>query len=193
MKEAKKLIQHELLNTLMKINVLIADNQLNKKNKEYILDLIKLASLLISYENVFLGKKLEAFPQKINLIEILEVVAMIYKKKITDNNIKITLPKNDFYIKIDKQHIQEALGQIIKTLLDSASAIELKFDNQKNKLSISYKAKKIIKFNKKPLIKCLNEKNLTNNEIPLQLALQILAMNKIKFKAIGKGIEIVFP
>ena len=189
----KRLIRHELLNILTLINVLISSDELDEAKKEQILDLIKLASLLITYENVFLGKKPKFFIQKVNLKEILEIIVIIYKKKIADNNINVILPKYNFFVKTDGSCIKETLEQIIKKLVNSVTGMEFKFDDQAKKLTILFKGGSVPKFNKKNLIQSLGKESLLNNEIALQLALEILDLNKIKFTSTRNRIVMTFP
>jgi len=192
-KKTKKLIRHELLNILTVINISILDDELDEVKKEQIFDLIKLASLLINYEDIFLGLKAKPFPQRIDLKEILEIIILSHKKKIADNNIKIILPKHIFFIKADREYIKESLEQIIKKLFSLVSGIEFKFDDQANQLIILCDKEIAPKINKKILIKCLNKKDLISNELVLQLALKILEMNKVKFNVKGKEIVMTFP
>ena len=192
-KKTKKFIRHELLNMLTVINISILDDELDEAKKEQIFDLIKLASLLIGYEDIFLGLKAKPFLQRIDLKEILEIILLSRKKKIADNNIKIILPEHIFFIKADREYIKESLEQIIKKLFSLVSGIEFKFDDQANQLIILCDKEIAPKINKKMLIKRFNKEDLRSNELGLQLALKILEMNKVKFNVKGKEIVMTFP
>ena len=126
-KKIKVFLHHELLNILMTINALIDDEALKAERKEQILDLTKRASLLIIYENIFLGKKPKPFLQKVNLKEILEIVLAIHEKKIANRSVIVTLPENDCFVKTDKDSTKEAMEQIIGKLLGFVSVMEFKF------------------------------------------------------------------
>ena len=193
MKNAKELIRHELLNILMLMDVLIHNYELDRAKKEQLFDLIKLAGLLIAHENIFLGKKPKFSIQKVNLRETLEVIIAVYEKKITNRNTKVIFPKDNFFIKTDKRYIEETLEQIIKKLINSVTNIEFKFNDQAKKLTILSSGKDLPKLNKKHLIQSLSKENLLNNEIPLQLALEILDLNKIKFTSTKNKIVMAFP
>ncbi len=193
MEKTKELIKHELLNILTLINVLIRSDNLDEAKKEQIFDLIQLASLFITRKNVFLGKKPKFFKQKINLRETLEIIVAIHEKKIANHNIKVILPKNNFFVKTDKRYIEETLEQIIKKLMNSATSMEFKFNDQTKKLTILSRGGSMPKLNKQNLVQSLSRENLLNNEIPLQLALEILDLNKIKLTSTKNNVAMAFP
>jgi len=192
-KKIKAILRHELLNILMVINVLIADEALEAGEKEQILDLTKLASLLLIYEDIFLGKKSKLFLQEVSLKEILEIVLAVHEKKIANHSVVVTLPENDFFVKTDKDAVKEALEQIVGKLLDSVSVMEFRFNSQANELVIIYEREGSLKIRKIPLMECLSKKALPDNEIGLQLALEILNINGIKFVLAGRKIAFAFP
>ncbi len=193
MKKTKELIRHELLNILMLMDILMCNDELDEGKKKQISDLIKLAGLLIAHENIFLEKKSQFFEQKVNLREILEIIVAIHEKKISNHNIKIILPKDDFFVKTDKRYIEEAFEKIIKKMMNSVTSMEFKFDNRNKKITIFSKEGGMPKLNKKRLIQSLSNKNLLNNEIALQLALEIFNLNKIKLTSEKNKVTIVFP
>lgn len=194
MRNIKSFIRHELINILTVINILVIDGRLNSAKKERITDLIKLANLFIYYEDIFLGKKVNFINEIVNLREVLEMIAMIYEEQIQKKNIKIVLPKRDFFVKTDKQSIRESLEHIIKRLLVFVSKMQFQFDEKNKQLVIRFKEQKVkaLSLTKEPLIQCLNKNKLNENEIAFQFALELLDRNRIKFKSMKEKLIITF-
>ncbi|MCK5605210.1 hypothetical protein KAR91_25185 [Candidatus Pacearchaeota archaeon] len=193
MREAKKFIQHELINLLTIINILVDGGPVRAVEKKRIKELIKLASILISYEDIFIGKKIETAFQKVDLKEVLEMVVMVQKGGEQNKGTKVDLLSEKSFVKADPVWLRDALDKLIGGLFGMTPRVEFEFEAQHNKLIIKYKNVARIKFKKEKLIQCLNKKDVSNNKIELQLALEIFKINNIKLKASEDKIEIIFP
>ena len=187
----KERLRHEIINIFTVINFLVGHSRLSAAKKERVVDLIKLASLLIAHENIFLGKTPKFFLEKVDVNDILNTLMIIYEERIVAKKIKISFVKREFLIKADRNYVREALEQIFKKLLESATVLEFRF--QDHQLIIVHNAGKSFDLKKKKLNHTLNQKNLIANEISFQLALEILNLNKIKFSSTRNKIVITFP
>ncbi len=190
----KSLIKHKLLNILTILNFSMEEiSILEDKNKIH--ELIKLAILLVEYENIFLDEKLKFFIQEQNISEILEIIILTYEEEITAKKVKISPLKSSHLINIDRYYFIEALNRVFLRILDidKISYIKFKFKKESNSLSLFHDGRKIEDFNKNPLVDYLEREDAQYTEIHFQIALHILDSHGIKIFSRKGEIEIFFP
>jgi hypothetical protein len=180
----KHIIQHFVLNLFTVLNAEISDLDINAKKKSKIMDLIKIASVIIAYEKIFLDEKIELFVQDVSLDEIIKLICAIHKEDIQKNKIKIKFANSDISLKTDKHYLNEALKYIIYKLVKNSSFINFDYDSKKKILKIMHDIKDLNEGKYTRLSECLTIHGITFDEIQYQLALNILKMlnAEIEFK-----------
>jgi len=181
LKTTKSFIKHELLNIFTIINLFTSDGELGKKEILRISELIRLATILVSYENILSGESPKLFFEKVNIFSVIEILTSVYDEKIKENNIDIILPKDSFNIIGDKHYIRSTFDQIIKKLLNHYSRISFNLDHKTNSLNISFSGDSAVQLSKKNLKDSLTKPDLESGELGFQLALKILDLHNMKY------------
>lgn len=188
----KSFLQHELQNILMIIGFQVED--LKSKKKKEILDSVQLASLLVEYENLFLGKRLNFFCQKINLSDIWEILINNNQELIQNKNIQIITKSNDNDIlKIDRDYILKALNQIFILILKKSSQVKLIFHKKTNTLTFQHNAGFISEIQEIPIKQAFQTKENRYFTLALQTSLRILKEFKSILTIQKNTISILFP
>lgn len=164
--KGKSAIRHEVLNLFTLLNFQVAGSTLEESAKEEMLDYLKKLILLINYQDVFLGEKHALLKRDIDLKEILEVVEMIYERKLKLKKVRMTLPTQSLIIKVDRKFAQEGLELIIKKLMEQAKKIEISID--KKALKIQHDSSDILKDGK------INLTELVSDDFSYPLAVRLL-------------------
>jgi len=170
-------LRHELLSIFAKLMAKTERMKLENPEKEKIIKLLELSGALVAYEDILLGKKPEFFLQELGLQEFLSVSVMSHAKKIQRRNIKVSLPKTDHVIVIDRYYLEEALSVIVAKLLPLVSFLRFSFSPKTQILSIHHNFPDKKFFLQKPLAECQTTKMFRTQEIQYQLALYMFEMH----------------
>jgi len=177
MNKGSTLIRHEILNIFTLLNFEVTDTDLPDITKERFLKNIKMLTLLVSYEDIFLGKKRKNFYNVVDLSEIIETIILIHHSEINRKQIKIIDPGNKLMIKVDRTLIQEAIDQIFVKIIDTAKEIAISYKN--GALKITHNASDPLLTEKFDLIKSISNREPCK-KFPYQLALHLLEINGAK-------------
>ena len=192
MLDIKAFLEHEVLNLLTLINMIVATEESMKGDKkEEIADLIKLASLLISNESVFESGKKQAFIEDVNLQEIIDIVMLMYENQFKEKEIKASWFNEIVLVKTDKNLLKELLEGLMRKLVSQCSSIRFAFRKMENKLVIFYQGPLIEIKQKDPL--ALLKQSAPVPEILFQCTLKFVLSIGLKIQRKEGKIEIYFP
>lgn len=181
--EVKSIIRHELLNIFTIISIFTSNGKNLIKDRKEVLQLINASSLIIAYENIFLGKKMKAHKDIFSLQEVLELLSYVYKKDFNAKKIKFSLNINgEGIVKGDKRLFKESIELIIKRIIGCTSLLKIDYIGKKKQLIISYKCKKCAVLKRGDLVKSLLQKEYKTGGMGFQLALRLLDSQGIKTK-----------
>ncbi|MBU0727825.1 hypothetical protein KKA95_04025 [Patescibacteria group bacterium] len=178
--EIKGFIRHELLNIFTIINIYTSNEKITKKEKERIFTLIRVAALLVTYRDVFLGKKLKFNFANVTISEIIELLYYIFEEEIIKNKIDFTVLIKNCNVKADRNKLKECIELILRRIMCCTSEIIFECDKKDKSLIIKYKCKDDRKLEAGDLVKCLKNKQYENHEMGFQLALELLKMQGVK-------------
>jgi len=181
----KDIVHHFLLNLLTVLDFMVREeNNDGNCRREEILNLLKVAGLIISNEKVFIDEKPEFFLQGIHLNDILEIVASIYQKSFDEHGITIVLPDVDYPINVDRHYFGESMKYIVERLISEVSFINFEYDEKAEVLSILHDGGEIAPDLSKSLSSFLAVKGISKDDIIYRLALALLEMQdmKVEFK-----------
>lgn len=187
----KPFLQHELQNIFMLLGCYLEDVKFKDKNT--VLDLIKMASLFVEHEDLFLGKKTKFFLQDVELSDICDVLIATNQEYIQDNNIRVKDLSSDAVLKIDRNHILKALNSIFIGVLEKTSFVEIDFNKQTNEFVLKHKAGFIEEVNRIPLKDVFKTKDIKCSEIVLQVYLSLLDDFGCILNVEANKISIYFP
>lgn len=184
-------LQHNILNILTLVIFSLTDADLEKKQKEKILEHLKMVGLLVSEQNVFLGKRKKCSKQTIDLNEVLELVLMIHEKEIKKEKVKVSFSRTNLVLVTDNRVLKGGLEQILLSVIETAKKIEISVDEKHRKLSIKYDSAKKLAMDEMEPIKYIIE-NRSYSEIFFRTAMYLMELNGIK-TVFKKGlVEVVF-
>jgi len=187
MDKDKALLRHEILNIFTLLNFEVAGTDLDEAKKAGILRHLKLLTLLIKHEDVFVGKQSELFKTEVDLGEILEIVVMIHQKEFERRDIKLTVPGEAMMVEVDRKLLQETLEEILVKLMASATTIDMTQEN--GTLKIAHNASERPEDKRVDLMECLTDKTA---DFSYQLALRLLELNGATLKSENGLISISF-
>jgi hypothetical protein len=173
----KDILHHFILNLFTILNAEILGCKLKKNTKQKVLNLVKIASLVISNEKFFLNDEIKFFKQKVNINDIVDIVIAVNKPKKST----ILLHESN-YVFADKHYLIEALKYLILKLCETANSLNFSFDKITNTLIIKHDGPKIKTSTSNSILNSLNISTLTTNEISYKFALAIFKTHKIKIK-----------
>lgn len=187
----KDIVHHFLLNLLTVLDFMVREEETaGESRKGEILNLLKIAGLIISNEKVFLGEKPEFFIQEIHLNDILEIVVSIYQKSLDAHGVTIMLPEMDHALNIDRHYFGEATKYIVERLIPDVSFINFEYDENGKVLSVLHDGGIIVPDLSKSLSSFLAVKGISKNDIIYRLALALLKMQDMQVKFEENKIEI---
>jgi len=176
MSDVKNFLRHELLNILTILNLSIGKQKFTRQDKDKAQELIQLAGVLISNEDLFGGAKPDFFRQEILLQDTLETVILLSEDQIQQHNVDVVVPHINVTLQFDRYYVSESLGHIIRKLLPLTSHIEFSFDEKRSVLTIHHDADWEL-LAQKDFSTCLTKKDLHSGEILYQLSLYILQVH----------------
>jgi len=186
----KDIVHHFLLNLLTVLDFMVREDNIGENTKGEILNLLKVAGLIISNEKVFIDEKPEFFIQEIHLNDILEIVVSIYQKMLDEHGVTIVIPHEDYALNIDRHYFGEAMKYIVERLMTSVSFINFEYDKNGKILSILHDGGEIIPDLSKSLSSFLAVKGISKDDIIYRLALALLEMQGMKVEFSSNKIEI---
>jgi len=189
----KDIIQHFLLNLFTILNIEVSELEIPKDKEKKLLFLLKIASIVIANEQIFLNKKPEFFIQEILLNEIIDINCAIYRDQFKKKKVKVIPLKSEYKIKVDKHYFNEAIKYLIEKLLDDTSLLDFDYDEKKKIFYIKHDSKGIVNENPEPLSDTLHINKISKKDITFQLALAILKMHEAKVEIDEKEIKIKLP
>ncbi|MBI5414230.1 hypothetical protein HZA38_01820 [Candidatus Peregrinibacteria bacterium] len=184
MKKTKSILRHELLNIFTLLQIELEEMKFSPSQKSRIQNLLSRAIILASHEDIFLGISPKFKLQKVLLNEFLEEVLLFHRKEIRKKKISTSFPKENVMVSLDRYFVREALERILEKVFLDGTSIAFLY-NQKTK-SLSLRSSKNIAAGnfQKPILECLFEKNISNEECEYQIALSLLEMysQKVRFQ-----------
>lgn len=187
----KDIVHHFLLNLLTVLDFMVREEETARESRKgEILNLLKIAGLIISNEKVFLDEKPEFFVQEIHLNDILEIVTAIYQKSLDAHGVTVVLPDMDHALNIDRHYFGEAMKYIVERLMPEVSFVNFEYDENGKILSILHDGGKIAPDLSKSLSSFLAVKGISKNDIIYRLALALLEMQNMQVKFEENKIEI---
>ena len=176
--DAKDQLVHEISNLFSYIQLTVSESQITSENKEKILHWIKIASLFVYFEKIFLGEKISFSKRDEDIGKILEVVIVMNTTEADKKNVKISWGKSGISAFTDSFLIENAMDMLFKYLISESKDISVNTDQENKTVTIKTGAAADIK--KNPISKSIQRENLHNMNIPLQLALEIFSILGVK-------------
>jgi hypothetical protein len=187
----KDIVHHFLLNLLTVLDFMVREEETAEESRKgEILNLLKIAGLIISNEKVFLDEKPEFFVQEIHLNDILEIVTSIYQKSLDAHGVTVVLPEMDHALNIDRHYFGEAMKYIVERLIPEVSFVNFEYDENGKILSVLHDGGIIAPDLSKSLSSFLAVKGISKNDIIYRLALALLEMQDMQVKFKENKIEI---
>ncbi|MBN2087538.1 hypothetical protein JW758_04275 [Candidatus Peregrinibacteria bacterium] len=190
--EIKSVIRHALLNIFTVLNITVNSTSVAKEDRNRAMDLIKIAALLVEYERIYLGQKMNFNSSEVNIKEVLNLLGEIYKKDFSRKKVIFSIDRNDFIIRCDKKRIQESLELIIKKLMFCSTVIDFKFNISSKKIIITHSCNQKEKLKKIIPIVSIQNQEYDNYQAGYQLALELLDKMGIKIIIGSKTIKLQF-
>ena len=189
MDKKRALIHHEILNLMTIIDFTVSAADLKEEDKEEILRQLKLVTLLIKYEEIFLNREKEVLKRPVYLNEILETLVMMHGKQLKRKKVSVKIFNDDTIIKTDRKMAQEALEQILDELMGHAENVAVACQN--GTLSIEYDPPRRLADKKTDLMKCFTDRKACP-DFAYQLALHLLPLTGAKITSKKGLVKISF-
>jgi hypothetical protein len=183
MNSIKALLQHEALNCIMLLKFHLGDlkSETEDETKSEINDLIEFLTILVKYEDVFLGE-VHFFLEEISLRDSLEMVLLIEEEAIVKGGVAVELFEDPVLIEMDRFYLESALKFLIRILLLESERLIFSYDERTRTLKISYIGQELLFDQEKSLADHLKSKPFVKDAFYFQLALEIFRLYGLEFK-----------
>lgn len=184
----KDFLRHELLNLFTILSFYVEDDYFNQK--QAISELLKKATLLIKYEKIILGKKIDFFKKEVSLFEVFEILNSIYSAQTTSGKIKLKMPSRDFFCQTDQSYLLEGLDFLLSRLIQTSTQIEVFFNQKEKKILIDFVGPSLELINE-DIIDYLKTEQRNFSEIAFCFALNLFKQLGIEVKVLPSQIQII--
>ncbi len=182
MKNPRSFLKHEILNIITLINFLIADGEPEVKQTKKILSYLKMLSVMVVEEDVFLGKKKAFLNQDVTVDDVIEIVSQLIREELKKAKCVLRIQNTHLIFKADFETIKSGIEQILKKLLSHATRIEISADQANKALIIQANSKIQLDVTDKNLLEALKEKK-NHTDVLLILSLKLMRMNGLKIES----------
>ncbi len=191
MTSLKPFLDHELLNLLTLINMIVSTEDIDPATKLEVAHLIKLSSLITSNHEFFEKGEKEFFMEDVSLQEVIDIIFLMYEKSFQEKGIMTESFEEIFLVKSDKNLLKDLLEVLVKKLMITTKSIRFAFRKAENKLVLFYDGVKF-EFEEKEPLACLKE-SLAPEEIIFQMTLKFARISGLDIQQKEGKIEIHFP
>ncbi|MDH5597266.1 MAG: hypothetical protein OEY44_04120 [Candidatus Peregrinibacteria bacterium] len=191
MRDAKSTLRHAVLNQLTVLDFSVADVSLSEKAKWDLKKHIRLISLLISYEELFLGIERSLFFQEVSLVETCEILRDIHAPELKSKKVKLEIKGEDLHLKVDRRMFQAGLEQLLLRIVSLSKEVIL--EAGKNELRLLYKGEELPEPTSQDMADILNDYGNQVELLGYYLGLHLLELNGIKVEMSKGEVVLNFP
>ncbi|MDH5596463.1 MAG: hypothetical protein OEY44_00020 [Candidatus Peregrinibacteria bacterium] len=191
MKDAKSTLRHAILNQLTVLDFSIADANLTEKAKWDLKKHIRLISLLISYEELFLGKDRSLFFQEVSLVETCEILRDIHAPELKSKKVKLEIKGEDLHLKVDRRMFQAGLEQLLLRIIRLGKDVSLEV--QEGEFSFKYTGEMLPEPTNQDLADILKSYGNQVELLGYHLGLHLLELHGVKIKMSEGVVKLSLP
>jgi len=189
--ERERNIKHYLQNIFTILNFRIIDLDIPEDEKQSIFDLVKSASLVIANENLFLGKEMDFFVQKVSVSEMLVLASSVFQVDMRMKDGDIELIDSGYEVNVDKNRFIDSLKVFMAKMLVDASFIRFSLDKESSTLMIEHDSNEDFVMKGYSISECFTVKEISRDKIVYLMAKEMFRLMGIDV-FIGDGFVKLF-
>lgn len=178
--DRKEILRHFLANVFTTTNFEILNSDIPLELRSKLQQLVGVASMIITYEDFFLGKPVDLFRSDVDLKEICDIAVVINEDFAEENNVDLSHSVAEYSINVDRHFFGDAMNKIVTFLIKNSSFVGIGFDEKNEEIRIKYDISEIEILEKRELMEVLDRNRSGDGSIPYQVALEILVLHKMR-------------
>ena len=179
MLDRKAIVRHELANLLTTVTILVADSGLKPAEKEPIEDRVRMAGMILTYENIFLGKRQSFFMESVDVSELLRILCGVFGDRRNLDKSERRLSEAHLRVVANRNGLADALELICRKWISDNAPMDFEMDAVAGRLTFRHRPGAVLNPKNVDLLEVLRN-DIGSPEWGFQLALRLLEMNYVQ-------------